>query len=291
MFMKWGIYGTALVLALGSVTSLDAQDTSRAKPAQSQQSPPRLPDEPASGETLSPLHAFLGIDPVTGQFKPRNAPPTSPPKQAAADGTPLAAEPGSEVSSGLPLGESTIDDFRAVITKALDEHDDAALAATLTNLTRGVAGYDQLSLVSSRFERLGYMALFLYPLGIVVSELFGAWSRRGPLPRSPRDRRYHSRQRARRLVLATCSTATIGLFWWAGENRFWWSEPERLLPVAAVIALLLIVSAGLRMIIARAAKDYPFQVIQDLRMQQFALENEIKELRRRLQGDSIAKAV
>jgi hypothetical protein len=291
MFLKWGPFGAALVLALGSVTLLDAQDTSRAKPAQSQPIAPRLPDEPASGETLSPLHAFLGIDPVTGQFKPRNAPPSVPPKQTAPDGTPLPSEPGSEVSTELPLNESTIDDFRVALTKALDEHDDAALAATLTNLTRGVSGYDQLSLVSSRFERLGYLVLFLYPLGIAISELYGAWSRRGPVPPSARERRYHARQRAKRLVLAACSTATIGLFWWAGENRFWWSEPERLLPVAAVIALLLTVSAGLRMMIARAAKDYPFQVIQDLRMQQFALENEIKELRRRLQGDPIAKAV
>jgi hypothetical protein len=291
MFLKWGIYATVLALALESVTLLDAQDTNRAKPPQSQPTPPRLPDEPASGETLSPLHAFLGIDPVTGQFKPRNAPPAVPPKQTAPDGAPVSVQPGSEPSTELPFTESTIDDLRAAITKALDEHDDAALAATLTNLTRGVSGYDQLSFVSSRLERLGYLALFLYPLGIVISELYGAWSRRGPLAQSPRERRYYSRQRARRLVLATCSTATVGLFWWAGENRFWWSEPERLLPVAAVIALLLTVSAGLRMMIARAAKDYPFQIIQDLRMQQFALENEIKELRLRLQGDPIAKAV
>jgi hypothetical protein len=289
MLMKWGIYGTALVIALGIAPRLDAQVASPPKPvpAPSQQTPPRLPDEPATGETLSPLHAFLGIDPVTGEFKPRNAPP----KQTGSDGAPFATEPGSEVSNGQPIGESTIDDLRAAITKALDEHDDAALATTLTNLTRGVAGYDQLSLVSSRFERLGYLALFLYPLGIVLSELYGAWSRRGATPRSPRERRYYSRQCARRFVLAACSTATISLFWWAGENRFWWSEPERLLPVAAVIALLLIVSAGLRMMIARAAKDHPFQVIQDLRMQQFALEKEIKELRRRLQGDPIAEAV
>src|SRR5580704_14783738 len=117
--MKWGIYGTALAIALGIVTPLDAQVTSRAKPTVSQQTPPRLPDEPASGAPLSPLHAFLGIDPVTGEFKPRNAPPTAP-KPTEPDGTPLATEPGSEVSSGLPIGESTIDDFRAAVTKALD---------------------------------------------------------------------------------------------------------------------------------------------------------------------------
>jgi hypothetical protein len=289
--VKSGLCATAIGVALVTAAALPAQQTAptAAKPAPA----PRLPDEPTSGETLSPLHAFLGIDPITGEFKPRNAPPraTSPRNQnGAQSGTAAGTEAGSETPAEL-IGETTLDDFRAAVTKALEEHNDDALAATLANLTRGVSGYDQLSLMSSRAERLGYLALFLYPLGIVLSELFGVWSRRSPQPRSPRDRRYYSRQCARRLALAACSTASIGLFWWAGEHRFWWTEPERLVPVAAALALTLSISAGLRLIIARAARDYPVQVIEDLRMQQFVLENEIKELRRRLKADPIVDAV
>ncbi|HEV7999907.1 MAG TPA: hypothetical protein VGP63_08515, partial [Planctomycetaceae bacterium] len=117
--------------------------------------------------------------------------------------------------------------------------------------------------MSPQIERLGYLALFLYPLGIVLSEMYGVWSRRNTPARAERERRYWARHLRRRLALAAISTTTIGLFWWAGEHRFWWNEPQRLLSILTVLASLLAISALLRLIIARAAKDYPFRVIED----------------------------
>jgi hypothetical protein len=246
---------------------------------------------------LSPLHAFLGIDPITGQFKPAGGPrrPASAPNnpaEGAAGAESLSAAPagGLETSTDFQTGEMSLDDFRSAITKAIDEHDDGALAATLANLTRG-AGYESFSLLDPRIERIGYLVLFLYPLGIVISELCGVWARRHTLARTERDRHFFARQRNRRFTLAACSATTIGLFWWAGENSFWWSDPQRLGAFVVGLALLLAVSALLRLIIARAARDYPVRVIEDLRLQQLALEKEIQDLRRRLQGHALTDAV
>ncbi len=295
MFGRRACWAVAVSLALVSASVADGQ------PAPVPQSRSAQPASPAEGrQTLSPLHSLLGIDPLTGEFKRPGAPlrageSTTP--RAAPTATPGSEDPlifensrfGTSPGQGQ-LSEATLDDFRAAITKAIDEHDDDALAAAFTNLTRG-AGYEGFSLVSPQIERLGYMALFLYPLGILLSEMYGIWSRRNAPVRAERERRYWARHLRRRLVLAAISITTIGLFWWAGEHRFWWNEPQRLLFILIVLASLLAISALLRLIIARAAKDYPFRVIEDLRMQQFALENEIKELRRRLQGDGLTDVV
>jgi hypothetical protein len=295
MFGRLVCGAVAVSLALIGSSVADGQPAPAPRTRSGQSEPP------AEGrQTLSPLHSLLGIDPTTGEFKRPGAPPRS-----GESSTPRAAPTatlGSEdplifensrfgTSSGEgQLSEATLDDFRAAIAKAIDEHDDDALAAAFTNLTRG-AGYDGFSLVSPQIERLGYLALFLYPLGIVLCEMYGVWSRRNTPVRAERERRYWARHLRRRLVLAAVSIITIGLFWWAGEHRFWWNEPQRLLSILTVLASLLAISALLRLIIARAAKDYPFRVIEDLRMQQFALESEIKELRRRLQGDGLTDAV
>ncbi len=293
MFGRVVCHVTVVSFALAWFASADGQ---RASPAP-QHSPAAT--APADGrQALSPLHAFLGIDPITGEFKRPGAPtrdgqsrPNGSPAVGPTDSLPSDNSNGSDsVGGGSPLSEATLDDFRAAIAKAVDEHDDDALAAAFTNLTRG-AGYEGFSLVSPQVERLGYLALFLYPLGIVISEIYGGWSRRNSAGRTERERRYWGRHLRRRLVLAALSVATISVFWWAGENRFWWNDPQRLIAVLGALALLMAISALLRLIISRAAKDYPFRVIEDLRMQQFALEKEIKELRRRLAGEGLTDAV
>ncbi|HET6324063.1 MAG TPA: hypothetical protein VFG04_05140 [Planctomycetaceae bacterium] len=293
MFGRIVCQATVFSLAIAGLASADGQQTS----VPPQHSPGAT--APADGrQALSPLHAFLGIDPITGEFKrpggsarsgesrPNEAPAVGPTGSFSNENS----NGSDSTGGGSPLSEATLDDFRAAIAKAVDEHDDDALAAAFTNLTRST-GYEGFSLVSPQIERLGYLALFLYPLGIVISEFYGGWSRRNTPRRTERERCYWGRHVRRRLVLAALSVTTISVFWWAGENRFWWNDPQRLMAVLAALALLMALSALLRLIISRAAKDYPFRVIEDLRMQQFALENEIKELRRRLSGDGLTDAV
>ncbi len=138
---------------------------------------------------LSPLHAFLGIDPVTGEFKPPNAvaPKATPPAQTANKGT-APSEPGaaSEVeadqgSSGesplrdiltraaesgeLPpgntrIGDTTIDELRAEVTKAVDSGDDQALQAALGKVT-GNLGNGALALPGAAIFPGSHVGVFV----------------------------------------------------------------------------------------------------------------------------------
>ncbi len=181
----------------------------------------------------------------------------------------------------MQVGEMTLDELQAAVTKAISEHQEGALAGTLASLTRGV-GNDPFSLIDPRIEQLGYAIMFLYPLGIVLSELYGTWARRRTGACVESDRRFYARQRRRRFTLAALAAATIGLFWWAADNSFWWNDSQRLVAVVAGLTFLTLAAAILRRIIARAAKDYPARVIEEMRIKQLALEKEIQELRRRL---------
>ena len=268
---------------------------------------------------LSPLHAFLGIDPVTGEFKPPNAvaPKATPPAQTANKGT-APSEPGaaSEVeadqgSSGesplrdiltraaesgeLPpgntrIGDTTIDELRAEVTKAVNSGDDQALQAALGKVT-GNLGNGALALPGAQYFQAATLAFLFYPLGIAVVALCSAWAaRRRPL-RTDLDRRHDARQLRRRLGVALSTAATIGLLWWAGECNFWLSEPTKLLAAVGALTVLFLISAGLRMLIRRSASDYSRRTIEDLRLQHAALCEEVKELRKRLQGDRIPETV
>jgi hypothetical protein len=263
--------------------------------------PPSAPDrrgaEPTSSRDVwSPLHAFLGIDPITGQFKPAGGSRQSPVPANSAG--PAFSTDSSESAVGDPtggppdtqVGDMTLEELRTALTNAIDQNDDGAAAATLTRLTRGI-GYEPFSLFDPRIERACYAVLFLYPLGIVLSELYGAWSRRHSLSRAEFERRFYARQRRRRFMLAACSTASIALFWWASENSFWWNDSQRLAGFVAGLTFLMGAAAILRLLIATAAKDYPRRVIQELRIQQLALEKEIQELRRRLQDSAFTESV
>jgi hypothetical protein len=274
---------------------------------------------PETARPLSPLHAFLGIDPVTGEFKPANAAASkvAPPAPAAVknalqpkststadpdigenvagnstlrDILSRAAESGELPAANTRIGDTTIDELGAEITKAINTKDDHALEAALGKVTRNL-GYGAAAFPGAQYVQLATLAFLLYPLGIVVMALGSAWgAKRRPL-RTDRDRRHDGRQLRRRLALAASTAATIGLVWWAGECNFWLSEPAKLLAALGVLTLLLLVSAGLRLLIRRAASDYARRTIEDLRFQHAALCEEVKQLRRRLQDDGIPETV
>ncbi len=143
----------------------------------------------------------------------------------------------------------------------------------------------------AKYVEAATLALFVYPLGIALGAIYSAWAGRRRHVRTERDRRHDARQLRRRLALAISTAATIGLFWWASEYNFWWSEPTKLLAAAAGLTVLVLLSAALRLIISRAANDYSRSTIEDLRCQHAALCDEVKELRKRLQGDGIPETI
>jgi hypothetical protein len=301
-----------LCLMWASATFCAAQVSSPAPTAKN-------PSARENSRPLSPLHAFLGIDPVTGEFKPPNAvpPKATTPAQPATKGTvspetapssdvevdqgssgesPLrdiltrAAESGELPPGNTRIGDTTIDELRAEVTKAVDSGDDQALQAALGKVT-GNLGKGALALPGAQYLQAATLAFLLYPLGIAVVALGSAWAaRRRPL-RTDRDRRHDARQLRRRLGVALSTAATIGLLWWAGECNFWLSEPTKLLAAVGALTVLFLISAGLRLLIRRSASDYSRRTIEDLRFQHAALCEEVKELRQRLQGDQIPETV
>jgi hypothetical protein len=287
MFRPAASCATALCILLAVWEPSCAQETNSSK------SPASRPPAPTR-QTLSPLHAFLGIDPVTGEFKPPNAsrPPTAP---ASTDSSPQATPsrpdgaPADVPVADLPLGGTTVDELRAAIAKAIDNGDEDALATALLKVPGG-AGYDRLMAFGAQYAWLGYLFL-LYPLGIVLSELYSAWARRKENATSEKDRRFYGRQLRRSVLLTVCTTASVALVWWAGENNFWWDQPARLIVVAAALSLLILISAALRLITRRAAARYSLTVIEDLRLQHAVLQREVEELRGRLQRSTIADAI
>jgi hypothetical protein len=264
------------------------------------------------------LHAFLGIDPVTGEFKPPNAPPPKAPAQAAAiPGRPQespitpsantadiqpagkgetlqeilarATERGELPPGDTRIGDTTLDELRTQLTKAIDARDDQALAAALRNVT-GASGGSEL-FPGAGYLQLATLALLVYPLWIAIAACFSAWRASRRDVRTDRDRKHDARQLRRRLTLACSVAATIGICWLAGEKDFWWNEPQKLGAALAAVTVLMIFSAGLRLLIRRSANDYARKTIEDLRCQHAALCEEVKELRKRLQGEGIPETV
>ena len=312
MFGRFSSCTAAFGILVASATACAAQTDN----------PSGSPKDPAAQEvprTLSPLHAFLGIDPVTGEFKPPNASSakitratpevsagtsqrktverSSGPEGAerAAEGSSLrdvltqAAESGELPPGNTIIGDTTVDELRTQITKAVGDQDDQALTAALARVT-GTAGSDE-AFPGAKYAQLATLAFLVYPVGIALSALFAAWAGSRRHVRTDRDRRHDARQLRRRLTLAMTAASTIGLVWLAGENNFWWSEPRKLAAAIVAITVLMLVSAGLRMLIRRAASDYARKTIEDLRCQHAALYDEVKELRKRLQGEGMPETV
>jgi hypothetical protein len=285
------MFGPAVSLAAvvcilsATVGSLPAGERQPATPAAKQAVPP-------DKRTLSPLHAFLGIDPETGEFRPVRGPqfPAAKPSAAALSPSQDASADAQSAWADMPFDETTLDKARGAIVKAIEDGDDKALADALLNVPRGL-GYEWMASLYARTAWLGYALLFLYPLGIVLSEALAAWERRKDGFHTDRDRRYFARQRGRNLLMAACATGSIFLFWVAGEHSFFWDQPERAMILAAAIGLLLLAAAGLRAIHRRAVQHYSAAILDDLRRQQAALQDEVADLRKRLQSRPIADAI
>jgi hypothetical protein len=300
----------AVGLALASAGRSLAQSSAPSAPAKN-------PPPAETARPFSPLHAFLGIDPITGEFKSANAPPAKPPAQ-----TPAAASPGdqapqsaSPTAAGQPparrdsfeevltrtaetgelppgdtkIGDTTLDELRTGVNKFLADGDERALSSVLRTAT-GLGDGKEL-FPGANYLQLATLALLIYPLWIAIAACFSAWAARHRDVRTDGDRRHDGRQLRRRLTLAASIAGTIGICWLAGERKFWLDEPHKLGAALVAVTVLALVSAGMRTLIRRSATDYARKTIEDLRCQHAALSQEVKELRKKLQSEGIPETV
>jgi hypothetical protein len=200
-----------------------------------------------------------------------------------------ATEKGELPPGDTRIGDTTLDELRTQVTKAIEARDDQALAAALRSVT-GAGGGSEL-FPGAGYLQLATLALLIYPLWIAMAACFSAWRASCREVRTDRDRKHDAGQLRRRLTLACSVAATIGLCWLAGEKDFWWNEPQKLGAALAAVTVLMLVSAGLRLVIRRSANDYARKTIEDLRCQHAALCEEVKQLRKRLQGEGIPETV
>ena len=200
MFGRLSCFAAAVVcLLLADGGASLAQ--SAASPAAKIPSPAQAQTQP---QTLSPLHAFLGIDPVTGEFKPPSTalrksrvphpaspssrlpkplpatrlPPFRPPSRTA--GTTLgeilsrAADSGDLPAGDTPIGDTTVDELRTALVKAVDERDDQALTAAINKVATNF-GYGEVATPALKYAEATTLIFFLYPLGILIGAFYAAW--------------------------------------------------------------------------------------------------------------------
>jgi hypothetical protein len=303
----------AVGLVLASVGRSLAQSSGPSAPA----APARNPPPAETARVFSPLHAFLGIDPITGEFKSPSVAPTRAPAPAPAAESPgdrtsqsasaapadspparresfedvltRAAETGELPAGNTKIGDTTIDELRTGVNKFLADGDERALSSVLRTAT-GVGGGHELY-PGANYVQLATLALLIYPLWIAIAACFSAWAAARREVRTDRDRQHDGRQLRRRLMLAASVAGTIGICWLAGENNLWLDDPRKLGAALVAATVLMLFSAGLRMLIRRSANDYARKTIEDLRCQHAALSHEVKELRKRLQGEGIPETV
>ena len=255
------------------------------------------------GRTLSPLHAFLGIDEETGQFLPterataddagdrelRNFRSQADRRSRAADEQPLEGGPevdpyarASRLLERAGRGEDIsdeADEAMAAVAELLQEDED--LMGRWNVLLPPHLQQDYSSF-GWYFVLLFAAVLMVYPLRIVLSEIASWWSRRGEPVLTDLDRRYWRKRIRRRLLMAALSAALV-LLMTVGAYLFPWYRSASWFTGYCVVSLVLTLwIGGLSFLIKRAEARYGQAIVQQLRRQQLELQQEVDELRRRL---------
>ena len=217
-----------------------------------------------ASEPLSPLHTYLGLDPATGEFVDR----------------PAAAEPAAGQKADPPARpQDPAAAFRDAVEQVAGEGDFGGVAELL-----GGAKGSPLGETFARLAALSWLLLLAYPLGVALSELFGGRDLDEDPAAGAVDRRHYAKRRRRRLVLAGCSAAVVGLLAWGQANWFWTGEPAKLTAVSAAVGLLLLAVVTLQGLVRRMDADYPAAVLREIRMRQDESARELADLRRRVAG-------
>ena len=261
--------------------------------------------ETAGGEerqTLSPLHAFLGIDEETGQFLPSERSPTDDAGDGELQSSRSQSDRRSRASDEQPPGELEEDPYdrasrlleRAGRGEDISGEADEAMAAVAELLQEDedlMGRWNSLlpPHLQQDWSRFGWYftlllaaVLMVYPLRIVLSEIASWLSRRGEPVLTDLDRRYWRKRVRRRLMMATLS-ATLVLLMTVGAYLFPWYRSASWFTGYCVISLVLTFwIGGLSFLIKRAEARYEKAVVQQLRRQQLELQQEVDELRRRL---------
>lgn len=218
-----------------------------------------------SPQRNSPLHDFLGIDPVSGKFvdKPSTA-------DTSSDNPGIEAQDASDTAA----------QSRAAIQE-LSEQISSGSLESLSDLVGGGVERGRLAELQQWMIWITAAILLFYPLSMVLAEGY-QWSKmRSNDDLVDADRRHLNARFMRRLVQASLLVVLVAALTLASLNNYWWQQPI-LLSLTLIISGLLCIAVGtLHRLIGQADKDHSLTLIRQVQREQLEMRADVEELRRR----------
>ena len=219
--------------------------------------------DPSATGSLSPLNAYLGFDPLTGEDLP----------------------PARRMALQPAAGE---------IRKPIDPDDPAAMLDLveegLANIQQGdllgplgLAGGRPDWMVSLQRAAVVISLLFLiWPISIAVGEWLAWLRRRRDLDRTDGERRYDRQRMTLRLLSAFAIAAAIGLTAWGCSLAPGAVTAGEIAVAAAGPIVAGVLASALRGQVTRLDRDQLLQTLREVRRDQRELRRDLDELHRRL---------
>ncbi|WP_164103398.1 hypothetical protein [Candidatus Laterigemmans baculatus] len=291
-----GITGAAVAVAAAVPQAADAEGASEAA---EQPVSERSTD---SERPFSPLHDFLGIDPESGEFvdrpsgsrtDPTSTEPTSTGEEVESkeerDATSRADSSPTRSSDPVAEAEAATEAVRRFTERLGGGSLEEGSLSELSSLFGERLGEDRLSGLTRRLAWLTAGLLSLYPLSILLGELFGAWFRQDAAELTDLDRQYRRTRLLRRLLLSACWIALIILGTIASLNSYWWGQPRSFTLFCVAAAVLGIAIATLTSMIKEAAKHYSLTLLRQMRREQLEIRTDLDELCKRMRQVTMSR--
>jgi hypothetical protein len=227
-------------------------------------------------DDFSPLHDLLGIDPKTGEFKPRG---------------PRTTRQGASGSVGSPSSTTRQGTVGNLANQAQGgQQGIEGDLADLNAILRGALANEQISAWNKIVAWATAAVCMVFPLGMILSELLAFFRRPGGEVLSPADRRYLRTRFWRRITHALAIVGLILLATLATVNVAWWSDPAMLTLLAVAAVVLGLAASTLSSLVKQAAGERTLEMVRELRQQQMELHRDMDDLRKRMRQVTIHSA-
>jgi hypothetical protein len=237
--------------------------------------------EAKPADDFSPLHDLLGIDPKTGEFKPRGP-------RSNRQGASRAGSTGVPASS---IGEGSRQIGNLANGAQGREQGFEGELGDLNDLLRGaLANQQQLMAWNKTVAWATAAVLLVFPLGMILSELLAFFRRPGGDILTDADRRYLQSRFWRRISQAAATMGLILLATLATVNVAWWSDPTMLSVLAVAAVVLGLAAATLSSLGKQAAGERTLEMVRELGLRQMELHRDLDDLRKRLRQVTIHSA-
>lgn len=236
--------------------------------------------EQQAGDDFSPLHDLLGIDPRTGEFKPR---------------TPRPDRQGTARSGSTGLPSSTVQEATRKIGNLANraQGDQQGLEGDLADwvaVLRGALANEQVMAWNKTLAWATAAVFLIFPSGVILSELLVFFWRPSGEVLTSADRRYLRTRFWRRITQAGATVGLILLATLATVNVAWWSDPAMLSVLAVAAVALAVAASTLSALGKRAVGERTLEVVRELRQQQMELHKGLEDLRKRFRHVTIHSA-